>query len=845
MTTNNPLAPPTDLESNLTTYGFVSNWAKETPDAVSISAPGRPDLSYQGLQNQIKIIAITLNGLDIKRNDRVAIILPNGPEMAVAFLAVSSCATCAPLRPNYREKEYNFFLSDLNAKALILPAGLDNPAVNVAKKMGLKIIHLTYNERDPAGIFKLEEEAHHSRPEFAFPEDIALVLHTSGTTSRPKSVPLKHKNLCTSALNIRNALGLKQNDRCLNIMPLFHIHGLIGALLSSISSGGSIVCTPGFYAPRFFDWLDQYRPTWYTAVPTMHQAILLRTDENMEIIKRPQLRFIRSSSSALAPKVMADLQRVFQVPVVESYGMTEASHQIASNPLPPGTQKAGSVGLAAGPEIAIMDEKGDLLPQGEIDEIVIRGPNVTSGYENNPTANKEAFTKGWFRTGDEGYFDNDGYLILTGRLKEIINRGGEKISPREIDELLLQHPEISEAVAFAVPHPKLGEDIAVAIVLREGVSLTREDIQNFVYAQLADFKVPRYTLFLDEIPKGTTGKIQRIGLSEKLGLSSINLEKAESKTKYKPPSREIEKKLIEIWSEVLGVEQVGINDNYFQLGGDSILAGLIIAKISEEIGIKQIEPVIFLHAPTIEQMAVLLEKKELVLPSASLVNVQPGGSNQPIYFVHPNSGDVDKFHDLARYLPDHPFFGFRAQGLDGRQSPYEDINEMASHYLREIMAIQPEGPYILGGVEIGGLIAWEMTRQFLSIGKKVETLFLINTLPPHFSSIEIGKVSGLLRRIASMFSRRHKVRNALLRAAKNYNVQASNDRVVLSFSKKSSRVTYDPETVKDAWAGLISRIFEITMIPGDESHIFTEPNVRFLANSLRTSLHKTRYEDSP
>ena len=332
-------------------------------------------------------------------------------------------------------------------------------------------------------------------------------------------MPLSQRNVCTSAGNVRTTLHLTAQDRGLNVMPLFHIHGLIAGLLAPLSAGAEVFCTPGFDALHFFRWMEEAQPTWYTAVPTMHQTILARSSKQAAVIRANPLRFIRSSSSALPPQVIAELEATFSAPVVESYGMTEAAHQMASNLLPPGVRKPGTVGVAAGPEVAIMDLDGALLPPGGVGEIVIRGANVTSGYQNNAKANAEAFTNGWFRTGDQGVLDSDGYLSITGRLKEIINRGGEKISPREVDDVLMDHPAVRQVVTFAVPHDKLGEDVAAAVVLREGASATEKELREFAGTRLAPFKVPRTVLFLDEIPKGATGKLQRIGLAQKLGLA--------------------------------------------------------------------------------------------------------------------------------------------------------------------------------------------------------------------------------------------------------------------------------------------------------------------------------------
>ena len=408
----------------------------------------------------------------------------------------------------------------LQSKALIVQEGDDTPARAAAQKAGLAIIELRPGE---AGDFTLAGATSGTgtpdRGGFAEPDDVALILHTSGTTSRPKIVPLTQANIAASARHIGETVHLSPDDVCLNIMPLFHIHGLIAAVLSSLAAGGSVVCTPGFNALRFFSWLDTVRPTWITAVPTMYQAILARAARQGDITAGARLRLLRSSSASLPPQVMKRLEETFGCPVIESYGMTEAAHQMTSNRLPPGKRKPGSVGSAAGPEVAILGEGGAHLGAGGVGEIVIRGPNVTHGYEANPSANADAFVDGWFRTGDQGTMDEDGYLHITGRLKELINRGGEKVSPLEVDEILMDHPAVAQVVTFAMPHDKLGEEVAAAIVLREGETATEGDIRDFARQRLADFKVPRTVVFLKEIPKGATGKLQRIGLAQKLGLA--------------------------------------------------------------------------------------------------------------------------------------------------------------------------------------------------------------------------------------------------------------------------------------------------------------------------------------
>ena len=489
----------------------------------AIGAPGREALSYAALRALARRTIGDLNRMGIGRGDRIAIVLPNGPEMAAAFVTIAAGATTAPLNPAYKEEEFDFYLGDLNAKALIIEHGMASPARAVAQARGIPVIELVPERTGPAGGFTLAPEtplaAVPNTPGPAAGGDIALVLHTSGTTSRPKIVPLSQINVTASAFHIARTLRLLPDDVCLNIMPLFHIHGLIAATLASLGAGAGVVCTPGFNAFRFFAWFSEVRPSWYTAVPTMHQAILGLAERNAAALKAGRLRLIRSSSSPLPPQVMTAMEESFGVPVIEAYGMTEAAHQMASNPLPPAPRFAGSVGIAAGPEIGIMDGEGNLLPRGQLGEVVIRGRDVTAGYENNPKANAEAFSEGWFRTGDQGVMDQAGYLRLTGRLKELINRGGEKVSPIEVDTVIMDHPAVAQCLTFAMPHPKLGEEVAAAIVLREGAEASEAELREFASRRLAQFKVPRKIVFLPEIPKGATGKLQRIGLAEKLGLA--------------------------------------------------------------------------------------------------------------------------------------------------------------------------------------------------------------------------------------------------------------------------------------------------------------------------------------
>jgi acyl-CoA synthetase (AMP-forming)/AMP-acid ligase II/acetyltransferase-like isoleucine patch superfamily enzyme/acyl carrier protein len=574
-----------------TIYEMVRARAQEDPEAVFLSSHGRKGLTNRDLFDQVGTVVHGLRALGVTPNARIALVLPNGPEMAAAFISIAAGAACAPLNPSYRASEFEFYLSDLNAKSLVVWSECDSPAREIARKLNIPIFDLKPTLSAGAGSFELigVNGVTSSSTVFSQSKDIALVLHTSGTTSRPKIVPLSHRNLCASARNI---------------MPLFHIHGLIGAVLSSLKAGGGVFCTPGLEVEKVFEWIDEYHPTWYTAVPTMHQGILSRASFHRDVVLRNPLRFIRSSSAALPEKVFNQLEEVFNAPVVESYGMTEAAHQMTSNPLSSLPRKVGSVGLAGGPEVEIMDEDGKLLKPGQVGEVVIRGENVTSGYENNVSANQSAFMNGWFRTGDQGRLDEDGYLFLTGRLKEMINRGGEKIAPKEVDEVILLHPGVAQAVAFAIPHPTLGEDVAAAIVLKEGAATTEAEVRDFASSRLVDFKVPSQILIVDEIPKGPTGKLQRIGLADRLN----QLLQSKRDSNFLAPTNSYEQQIVDIWTKLLNAKRVGTRDSFYALGGDSLLTVVMMNEVETRLQTK-VSLESFLKSPTIEALASSIMKR--------------------------------------------------------------------------------------------------------------------------------------------------------------------------------------------------------------------------------------------
>jgi acyl-CoA synthetase (AMP-forming)/AMP-acid ligase II len=472
-------------------------------------------ITYGSLIEQIEETAGQFRQAGLEPSQALAIVLPNGLEYLVAFLAATRARLiAAPLNPAYKPDEFRFYLEDSGARAVL--TGLESHPVNdVAMALGLKNLRIA---RDKTGHAQVHGEGiaktAKTIPDSPRPDDIALFLHTSGTTSRPKGVPLSHANLMTSIGNIAAHYQLSPADTGLVVMPLFHVHGLIGATLSSLFVGSTLVMPPRFSAGAFWPAVKAHRVTWYSAVPTIHQVLLSRADTD-GAPHQSGFRFIRSCSSALAPATLAQLEGRFNAPALEAYAMTEASHQMTSNPLPPGIHKPGSVGRGTNVGVAIMDEAGDLLSAGTPGEVVVRGDNVTRGYHNNPQANAEAFTNGWFRTGDRGVMDREGYLTLIGRIKELINRGGEKISPLEVDAALLTHPAVAEAASFAAPDDKYGEEVHAAVVAHIEVTVT--ELQTHCQGKLADFKVPKKIHIVKELPKGPTGKVQRRHLKDHFG----------------------------------------------------------------------------------------------------------------------------------------------------------------------------------------------------------------------------------------------------------------------------------------------------------------------------------------
>jgi acyl-CoA synthetase (AMP-forming)/AMP-acid ligase II/thioesterase domain-containing protein/acyl carrier protein len=854
-----------------TISSVIADHAARDPTALALLAPERQSLTYGRLHAEIQKHAHALIAIGIGQEDRVAVLLPNGPEQALSFLAISAIAACAPLNVTLTDNEFGAALSNLKPKALITAPDLDVRKRALAAKHGINVVTATSVLEREAGIFTLSASAvaRGASDARSQSDDVALLLHTSGTTSRPKLVGLTHAHLCRSAENITRALQLSPMDRCLNIMPLFHIHGIVAGILSPLYAGASVVCSPRFQGRLFFPWLQQFQPSWYTAVPTMHAAIAARASQHEDVLKSHSLRFIRSCSAALPKSVQLDLERRFGIPVLEAYGMTEASHQIACNPLPPAIRKPGSVGVATGTEIAIFDQQGQPLGPDCEGEIVIRGGSVISCYVDNQSTDMEGFTGNWFRTGDIGLIDHDGYLFIKGRTKEIINRGGMKISPYEVEEVLLDHPNVAEAVAFAIPDWRLGEEVGAAVVLRRPSRMTAMEIRNFASRQLGDFKIPRELVFLDEIPKGPTGKLQRVGLAAKLGLVATPRAKHQVDVTHESHTR-LQDLLATMWARIIGVERVGPHDNFFEIGGDSLAAMEFIAGIEQVTG-KSLTIAALFEAPTIKQLVAFIEQEHPGwLPY--VVPLQGKGSRPPFFCVGAGPG----YLSLAQHLgTDQPFLGLLhpSNSLPSGVT----IQAVAEFSVKSIRAVQPEGPYFIGGWCTDGLIAYEIAQQLRAQGQEVALLVLFDSVNPgrldKLSAMHVifVRADELFRKIwfhlrtmtwlefgdlPDYFLERVKNawhtltrRTGLSRAAAKivhpilayqlpnmylaslrYRPMPYHGRVLLF--RRSLRAVSRYLDVKHGWSSLITGEFNVVEIQGGHSDMFCEPQVQCTAAEL-------------
>lgn len=718
-------------------YSALASLADTHGDLAAILAPRRTPLRFAQLLQCVVEIRATLNSLGIGRSDRVVAALPASAETALCFFGVAACATYVPLNPDYTEDEFSRYLARLQPKAVIVPALAGASIRSSARRRGIRIIDLLSRTTGAAGTFELRgaPASNRTEPQWATDEDIALILLTSGTTERPKLVPMKHRHLMAMVRAGKTHYALGQTDRCLHTMPMFHGQGLKSGLALPLLAGSGVICAPGFDVSSFFMNMATMQATWYSAGYTLQQAIFDRIHDFRGVAAGANLRFIVSGSGRIDPKVVRGLEAAFGAPVLDRYSTSETS-VLTCEPLPPRVRKAGTAGVPVLNEIRIVDARGDQLEVGEEGEIAARGPGVIDGYLDDPELNARAFVDGWFRTGDVGRLDEDGYLTITGRIKELINRGGEKIAPTEVERVIAEHPAIARVCVFGIPHPTLGEEVAAAVVPTKGGLASERSIIEFARARLAGFKVPRRVFFTSEFPQGATGKTDR------KALAYASLQPAALPDASLPGGAQsrVEGEVAALWQRILSVEQVQRDVDFFLSGGDSLKVAELVVAIQQRFGVRASMRQIFDEGATVAGLARLIERAGHDMGGVGslpegLRPLKIDGDRTPLFAIPGSDGSPDAYVHFCRLLDARqPLYGLQSRGLDGTAKPLDRIEDIAADHVAQMRVLQPTGPYFLIGTCFGGHVAYEMARQLEAAGERIGFLAMLDPPPPFTDS---------------------------------------------------------------------------------------------------------------
>jgi acyl-CoA synthetase (AMP-forming)/AMP-acid ligase II/thioesterase domain-containing protein/acyl carrier protein len=838
------------------------------PEVPAVLAPGRESPTFAGLWRQMEYVAGAIGG----PAGITAVILPNGPELLTALLGILLAGAAAPLNPDLTEAELRRQVAFLRPRTAVLGSDQSASVEALVRSLGIRVLRAEQDESESAGVFALREVWRPVSPQplRSLPPDTRLLLHTSGTGGEPKVAPLSEANLRASFASQHRSFALTAADRFLCLAPLFHLHGF-GSAAAQLTAGGSVVCPQGFDPQAFPEWLRQFRPTWYTGGPALHHAVASLVATGAEL-PRESLRFVRSSSAALESGVQAELERALGVPFIDSYGLTEAG-TVAAIPLPPAKGKPGSAGLSAGAEIGIFGPDACPLPVGAEGEIAVRGPNVIGGYLDDPAANRDSFHDGWFLTGDLGRLDADGYLFVTGRLKDVINRGGAKVMPAEIDAALLAHPAVAEAAAFGVPHARLGEEVEAAVVPRDGAALTESELRAYAAGRLAGFKVPRRIHFTAAIPRTSTGKPKRAALTISFARSSDNA--VPDRTGLARPLSPEQARIAAIWSRVLGCGEILAEDELPMLGGDSLSAAVILAEVQAEFGIAG-SLAGFFDRPTVEHLAQLVAQL-VALPltsghrgpgSRAVIHLGGEGPEDPVFCIPATLGSPYYLRHLAARMDRRPFFAVVPPRRSG--DPAElTVEELAREVIAGIRAVHPQGPCILAGHCFGGVVAFEAVRQMRPANGDVPLLVLLDTPTPGYPKVlprwqrypeaawRLARREGaraLMREAAAHIRALRRGRHGrrrtttpgndeaavIGRAMHGYLPQPLDRPIVQVLSSELQRNTRVLEDERLGWRDFARAGFSVVDAPGDHHTFLLPPQVDELARRLEAVLMARR-----
>jgi acyl-CoA synthetase (AMP-forming)/AMP-acid ligase II/acyl carrier protein len=734
-------------------------------DAIQLQAalhPKRPAIitsrlasfTFQDLGEHIRSVGEQLHAAGIGSSSRVGILLPNGPEAVVFGVSIAAHAISVPLILKLTAEELDEELARLRLDAIVLPNWIDSPISIALKDRSLGVFHAGHLVDSLSSIaFDQVRDVPPPLRKAGVPssDSTALVVRSSGTTGAAKYIRVTHANFLAVAGKVQRWFDLSGDDRSASMTPAYYAGGIKVNILSSLLLGGGVAIPPGPHPEKLAEWISDLRPTWFFVTPTLAQAILESLQSEPGGFEGHSLRFVAVAAGFLAETVRTKLESILRVPVLEFYGLSEAG-VMAANPAPPATHKPGTVGLISPGEVAIKDDRGGLLDPGAVGEIIVRGRSVSPGYldDTNPLPGMIASEDGqdrWLPTGDLGIIDQDGFLTIVGRIKDVINRGGEKVTPYEIERALMLHPAVREAVAFGVPHPRLGENVSAAVVLKPETEVTPSELQSFLHERLAPFKVPQRVHVTSTLPRTETGKIRTSELRENF---------SNRVGQFVPPEGDLEWLIADIWQRLLGRTDIGVEENFFEAGGDSLMTAEMIVEV-ETLTRRRIPLSALQGVLTIRQLARAILRDS---PAENeLITCAKNGSGVPFFFCH---GDF-KYRGMWMYrlaaLIDQDFPIFLLNPFQGSDAAGQvTMEDMARLFVPQLLAAQPTGQFRIGGFCFGSVLVWEIANQLVNAGRKVEFVVLIDS-PSLNGRIALRVAKRVLSLIARISS--HKIREKI------------------------------------------------------------------------------------
>ena len=721
-----------DADGVQTIGGVIAQRAAKARNAPALVGLDAGNISFSQLDSSISLFAGELANAGLARDDRVGLLVPTGVPGGQLVVALASNITLVPLNPRLTEHELREFFKVSGLKAVVVPRWLDVGTRPAIMSQGLTVLDAV-RAADGSLALELMTPAPDSPAPLraARDTDVALLLRSSGTTGGAKLIPVTHRNLLAMAAKLGSDLwfNLTAADRAACTLPLYYAAGLKTTLFVPLLLGASVSFPPEGHAADLVTWVNVLRPTYLSVSPGLLNGIIDRLRSFPHNLAGSSLRFVMCAAAYLPEAVRVTAQQLLGVPVLEFYGLSEAG-VMAANPVAPGKAKPETVGVPAPEELVIVDDNMIPVSCGGVGQIAISGPTVTPGYlATTDDAGGDLFKDGWLLTGDLGRIDEDGYLTIVGRVKEVINRGGEKVFPYEIERVMFQHPAVLDAAVFGVQHPRLGENVAAAAVLQPGSTTTEQELKEFLAARLSVFKLPRRVWLVSSLPRGNTGKVLRNALS--LAYAAAPREVAE-------PDGLLELELCSLWSRLLGTNEIGIDDDFFETGGDSLLATEMLMEVELLTG--KAYPQSELSTFTIRRMAEVLTSN--IAAKRELITQVKEGSGIPLFFCHGDYLDGGIYaHKLAALLADdQPVYLLHCPA---HPSAEWNVEDMAGVYLNEVLRAAPGTPVLIAGYCNGGLAAWQLAHLLRSRAVDVVEVILIET-------ISLNARPGL-RRLAGFF----------------------------------------------------------------------------------------------